>query len=209
LRICCNPNSISVYVSPGFWAGQVRKNLLELAMVLLLHGILTIWFYLLTTQNTPRLRTNFPFRWFRFSLWTWATTALTQAEGEHNWTEGEYAWVYLSRGWAMREQSLSRAWAHNVEPILASCVPRLQFPYRILPGNPFWLPRRISAGADFGSLLPTGTWLAVQPHNLPGIPRPAKGLTATHMVVSLVAASVRRLVSKVMRLRFWSITVTI
>src|SRR4051794_24254170 len=28
----------------------------------------------------------------------------------------------------------------NAEPILASCVPRLQFPYRTLPWNPFLLP---------------------------------------------------------------------
>jgi hypothetical protein len=49
------------------------------------------------------------------------------------------------------EQSLSQPAHHNVEPILASYVPRLQFPYRILPGNPFSLPRKVSTGADFGS----------------------------------------------------------
>ncbi len=51
------------------------------------------------------------------------------------------------------EHALSQLAHYNVEPILASCVPRLQFPYRILPGNPFLLPRKVSAGADFGSLL--------------------------------------------------------
>jgi len=44
----------------------------------------------------------------------------------------------------MPEQSLSipELWPehYNVELILASNVPRLQFPYRTLPGNPFLLP---------------------------------------------------------------------
>ncbi|KAH7386584.1 hypothetical protein BKA64DRAFT_147073 [Cadophora sp. MPI-SDFR-AT-0126] len=32
---------------------------------------------LLLLLNSHRLRINFPFRWFRFSLRTWATAALT------------------------------------------------------------------------------------------------------------------------------------
>jgi hypothetical protein len=47
--------------------------------------------------NTYRLRINFPFRLFRFSLWTWATAALTWAEGKHTWAEGE---LCLSSAWA-------------------------------------------------------------------------------------------------------------
>jgi hypothetical protein len=51
------------------------------------------------------------------------------------------------------EHALSQPAYHNTGPILAFCVPRLQVPYRILPENPFLLPRKVSAGADFGSLL--------------------------------------------------------
>jgi len=51
-------------------------------------------FYLVSSYhsgrwNTHRLRINFPFRWFRFSLWTWATAALTWAKGEHAGAEPE------------------------------------------------------------------------------------------------------------------------
>jgi hypothetical protein len=54
-----------------------------------------------------RFRINFPFRWFRFSLRTWAIAALTWAKGEYTWAEPEHPEHY------------------NVESILASCVPRL------------------------------------------------------------------------------------
>jgi len=43
--------------------------------------------------DTHRLRINFPFRWFRFSLRTWAAAALTWAEGERTWSEPEHAWA--------------------------------------------------------------------------------------------------------------------
>jgi hypothetical protein len=43
------------------------------------------------------------------------------------------------------EHAPSQPAHHNVEPILAPYMPRLQFPYRILRGNPFLLPRRVSA----------------------------------------------------------------
>jgi hypothetical protein len=38
------------------------------------------------------------------------------------------------------EHALSQPAHYNAKPILVSCVPRLQFPYRTLPGNPFLLP---------------------------------------------------------------------
>ena len=41
------------------------------------------------------------------------------------------------------EHALSRPAYYNMGHILASCVPRLQFPYRILPGNPFLLLIRL------------------------------------------------------------------
>jgi hypothetical protein len=49
--------------------------------------------------NTYRLRINFPFRWFRFSLRTWATAALTWAEGEHAWAEPEQSLSILTTPW--------------------------------------------------------------------------------------------------------------
>jgi hypothetical protein len=88
----------------------------------------------------------FFFRWLRSSLRTWAATALTWAEGEHAWAEPEH---------------------YNVKPILASCVPRLQFPYRTLPKNSFLLPRKGSAGADFGSHLSKSMWLVIRSYDLP------------------------------------------
>jgi hypothetical protein len=45
------------------------------------------------TVDAPWLRINFPFRWFCFSLRTWAAAALTWAKGEHTWAEGEHAWA--------------------------------------------------------------------------------------------------------------------
>ena len=58
-------------------------------------------------QNTHRLRINFFFRWFRFSLRTWATAALTWAEGEHTWAEGEHAWTEPEHAWAYLSRDLS------------------------------------------------------------------------------------------------------
>ena len=55
-------------------------------------------------MNADRLRINFFFRWFRFSLRMRATAALTWAEGEHTWAEGE---PRVSRAWAEPEQRLS------------------------------------------------------------------------------------------------------
>ena len=34
---------------------------------------------------TSKVILNFFFRWFCFSVWTWAAAALTWAEGEHSW----------------------------------------------------------------------------------------------------------------------------
>jgi hypothetical protein len=51
-----------------------------------------------------------------------------------------------------------------MELILASCVPRLQFPYRILPGNLFLLPYKVPARADFGSFLSKSSVVVIQPH---------------------------------------------
>lgn len=39
----------------------------------------------------------------------------------------------------------------NIELVLASYVPWLQFLYRTLPGNPFLPLTRVPTGADFGS----------------------------------------------------------
>jgi hypothetical protein len=80
-------------------------------------------------HDTHRLRINFPFRWFHFSLRTWAAAALTWAEGEYTWAGGEHAgaepeqaWASLSKpkqAWAEPEQSLSKpeqAWASLSKP---------------------------------------------------------------------------------------------
>jgi hypothetical protein len=101
-------------------------------------------------RNTHRLGINFPFRWFRFSLRTWATAALTWAEGKQSLSMAEHAF------------------SQPVEPILASLVLRLQFPCRTLPGNPFllflqgsclswfWIPLvKEHVTKELGSCLPT------------------------------------------------------
>ena len=49
------------------------------------------------------------------------------------------------------DHALGQPAHHNVEPIWASYVPLLQFPYRILPGSPFLLPHEVSTPADFGT----------------------------------------------------------
>jgi hypothetical protein len=55
--------------------------------------------------NTPRLRINFPFRWFRFSLRTRATAALTWAKGEHAGVEPEQSWVEPELSWPRPEST--------------------------------------------------------------------------------------------------------
>jgi hypothetical protein len=58
-------------------------------------------------RDTHRLSINFPFRWFRFSLRTWATAALTELSvsmPEQSLSKPEQS---LSRAWAEPEQSLS------------------------------------------------------------------------------------------------------
>jgi len=45
--------------------------------------------------DTPRLKINFLFRWFRSSLRMWATAALTWAEGERTWSEPKHAYAEL------------------------------------------------------------------------------------------------------------------
>ena len=51
------------------------------------------------------------------------------------------------------EHALSQLTHHNVELILASSVPRLQFPCRILLGNPFLLPYEVPAREILDPLL--------------------------------------------------------
>jgi len=110
------------------------------------------WNY--TWLDTHRLRINFPCRWFRFSLRTWATAALTWAEGEHT-----------GAAWAEPEQSLSGAWArlesacthHNVEPTSAFCAPATVSSPNFARDSVF-APSRVSAR----SLLPKSTWLAIR-----------------------------------------------
>jgi len=76
----------------------------------------------------------------------WATAALTWAEGEHTWVEGE---LCRNRAWAEPknpDNTLSQPAYYNMEPILASYVPRLQFSQQILPGDPFLLPYKVPTG---------------------------------------------------------------
>ncbi len=86
----------------------------------------------------------FFFRWFRFSLRTWAIAALTWAKGV-----------------SMLEQSLSSTWAEPEYPEHTLSTPRVSLrtiiwsPFshpvypgynflEFLPGNPFLLPRKVS-----------------------------------------------------------------
>jgi hypothetical protein len=73
--------------------------------------------------NTHRLSINFLFRWFRFSLRTWATAALTWAEGEHTWAEGEHARAEPEHAGAESEY-LDTPWVS----------------LRTMMWNPFWPP---------------------------------------------------------------------
>lgn len=70
-------------------------------------------------ENTHRLRINFPYRWFRFILRTWATAALIWAKGEHTGAKPEHTW-------AEPEQVFSHLAHHEAEPIFASCVLRVR-----------------------------------------------------------------------------------
>jgi hypothetical protein len=83
--------------------------------------------------------------------WIWlcgTTTIVLMEEGEQRdeWLREASARALLARSLIRHylrtlhgfvpHLRLSQPTHHNVEPILASCVPQLQFPYRILPGYP-------------------------------------------------------------------------
>lgn len=70
------PPSLSAFAKHGYRLVRLevaqRVEYLEAAV----WGKVGVW-QIISIQDTFRLRINFPFHWFGFSLRTWATTALT------------------------------------------------------------------------------------------------------------------------------------
>jgi hypothetical protein len=101
--------------------------------------------------NPHRPRINFPSRWFRFSLRTWATAVLTWAEGEHTWVEGEHAWTEPEQSLSI----LSTPWVSlrtiMWNPFWPPVCPDYSFLAELCPGIRFCSLTRVPAGADFGT----------------------------------------------------------
>jgi hypothetical protein len=91
-----------------------------------------------TSQDTDRLRINFPFRCFCFGLRTWAAAALIWAEREHTWAEPK-------QNLSMPEQSLNPepSWTH-----FGLLCRGYSFLTELCPGIRFWsLATRVT---DYG-----------------------------------------------------------